>query len=66
MKYKLLETREALDDVEGFAEYIVKNFNNIDAARDFLDKYDREVERLKIFHLVIGELVLSIMDMRLG
>ena len=49
MRYRLLETREALDDVEGFAEYIVKNFNNIDAARDFLDKYDREVERLKNF-----------------
>ena len=49
MRYRLLETREALEDVEGFAAYIVKNFNNIDAARDFLDKYDREVERLKNF-----------------
>lgn len=33
MRYRLLETREALEDVEGFAAYIVKNFNNIDAAR---------------------------------
>lgn len=31
------------------AEYIIEKFKNLDAALSFLDKYDKEVQRLKNF-----------------
>lgn len=48
MQYRLQTTWEATEDVAGMAEYIVEKFKNSDAALSFLDKYDIEVQRLKI------------------
>ena len=49
MQYKLHETREAVEDVAGMAEYIVRRFANPDAALSFLNQYDKEVQRLMNF-----------------
>lgn len=49
MQYRLQTTREATEDVVGMAEYIIEKFKNLDAALSFLDKYDKEVQRLKNF-----------------
>ena len=43
MQYRLRVTREASEDVTGLAGYIARKFANIDAALNFLDKYDKEV-----------------------
>lgn len=49
MQYRLRVTREASEDVTGLAGYIARKFANIDAALNFLDKYDKEVQRLTNF-----------------
>lgn len=49
MQYKLHETREAVEDVAGMAEYIVRRFANPDATLSFLNQYDKEVQRLMNF-----------------
>ena len=49
MQYRLQTTREATEDVVGMAEYIIEKFKNLDATLSFLDKYDKEVQRLKNF-----------------
>ena len=47
--YKLRETYEAVQDVTGFALYMVEKFKNPKAAADFLESYDKKVNGLRIF-----------------
>ncbi len=49
MAYKLRETREAIDDVARTAEYLAKTLKNPKAALNFLNKYDKEIQRLETF-----------------
>ena len=46
MRYRVLETREALEDVSKLAIYMINTFQNQKAADDFLDAYDRQVKNL--------------------
>lgn len=49
MMYKIKETLEAINDVTNHAKYIIDEFKNHKAALDFLDNYDKEIQKLKTF-----------------
>ena len=49
MRYRLIETKEAVDDVQNLVRYILVKFNNKDAAINLLDRYDIEVQKLLSF-----------------
>lgn len=49
MAYELKETLEAVHDVTNLAKYMIDEFKNHKAALDFLDNYDREIQKLKTF-----------------
>lgn len=42
MQYRVVMTKEALEDVSSLADYIVGTLKNQKAADDFLDAYDRQ------------------------
>lgn len=49
MKYRLLETKEAINDVADKAIYMITKFSNKEAANDFIDAYDKQLDSLKTF-----------------
>lgn len=49
MRYRVLETREALEDVSNLAIYMINTFKNQKAADDFFNAYDRQVKNLCVF-----------------
>lgn len=49
MQYRVVMTKEALEDVSNLADYILDAFENKKAADDFLDAYDRQVGILSTF-----------------
>ncbi len=49
MRYRLIETKEAVGDVQNLVRYILVKFNNKDAAINLLDRYDIEVQKLLSF-----------------
>lgn len=49
MQYRVVMTKEALEDVSSLADYIVGTLKNQKAADDFLDAYDRQVGFLSTF-----------------
>ena len=49
MQYRVVVTREALEDVSSLAGYIIDTLKNQKAADDFLDAYDRQVRSLSTF-----------------
>ena len=46
MQYNVTETLEAVDDVINFASYMIREFKNLQAANDFLNRYSDEVKNL--------------------
>lgn len=49
MQYNLIETIEAVNDVTHLAAYMIIFLKNHKAANDFVDRYDKEVQKLKTF-----------------
>lgn len=49
MRYKVEETRKAVDDIVGFSEYMIEKFGNSKAAYDFVKKYNKAILQLETF-----------------
>lgn len=49
MKYSIKESLEALHDVERLAAYMMNPLKNEQAAKNFLNRYDKEAKRLSEF-----------------
>ena len=49
MKYRILQTPEAEDDIFQLADYMVNTLKNHKAANDFLNRYYQMVDSLETF-----------------
>jgi len=49
MKYKVIQTSEAENDIFQLADYMVSTLKNHKAANDFLDRYFRKAQSLETF-----------------
>ena len=47
--YKLIQTREARGDLEDLAAYMIYSLKNEQAARSFLNQYEKQIQNLTIF-----------------
>lgn len=47
--YKLIQTREARDDLENLVVYMIYSLKNRQAASSFLDQYKKGIQNLTLF-----------------
>jgi len=59
MKYRILQTPDAENDVFQLADYMVNTLKNHKAANDFLNRYYQMAESLKRFPSATGESALN-------